>query len=286
MLAHIHDDVRARVDANAERRKGEKRIVWAHLQVIKCKVHHLPASRKTKPRDPFAGAAIEITPIVSNPMPIIKRVTAANTVRQFSRIFGWFQQCVYRSDGGTLVYSCISESLSRDVVSSAPNLLFLWMSTNQWNGLVVMVVAMVKVRASRSGNYLGSHVKDISLLTLLLAPALLVAGRGTFDTTVEPYTRIASSFSSSNASWIEKRGCCFILICYYIPDISKSRIGFLWHSTVSIVRWTMYGYRARACVCMRNLLFSMQFCWCCWCCSCLHHYYYWQQKRRVVYTAN
>lgn len=36
---------------------------------------------------------------------------------------------------------------------------------------------------------------------------------GTFDTTVDPYTRIASSFSSSNASWMEKRGCFIFLVC-------------------------------------------------------------------------
>lgn len=47
---------------------------------------------------------------------------------------------------------------------------------------------------------------------------------GTFDTTVDPYTRIASSFSSSNASWMEKRGCfifrfCFLFFWYVFSSI-------------------------------------------------------------------
>lgn len=49
---------------------------------------NLPAKRKTKPRDPFDGSAIEKIPIVTNTTPIINNVTAAKTVRQFSRIFG------------------------------------------------------------------------------------------------------------------------------------------------------------------------------------------------------
>lgn len=49
---------------------------------------NIPANRKTKPREPFAGFAIENIPIVTNTIPIINNVTAANTVRQFSRIFG------------------------------------------------------------------------------------------------------------------------------------------------------------------------------------------------------
>lgn len=36
---------------------------------------------------------------------------------------------------------------------------------------------------------------------------------GIFDTTVDPYTRIASSFSSSNASWMENRGCFIFGVC-------------------------------------------------------------------------
>lgn len=38
-------------------------------------------------------------------------------------------------------------------------------------------------------------------------PLLPLDALGIFDTTVDPYTRIASSFSSSNASCMENRGC-------------------------------------------------------------------------------
>lgn len=54
---------------------------------------------------------------------------------------------------------------------------------------------------------LGSHVNDNSFVValLLVYPAVLLAvplldALGILDTTVDPYTRIASSFSSSNAS--------------------------------------------------------------------------------------
>lgn len=97
----------------------EEKQIWKMVKWI------VPANRKTKPRDPFSGFAMEKMPIVTSPMPMMSSSTAANTVRQFSRIFGWFQQCVYKSVGGTLIYSCINESLSLEVVSSAPNLLFL-----------------------------------------------------------------------------------------------------------------------------------------------------------------
>lgn len=55
---------------------------------------------------------------------------------------------------------------------------------------------------------------------------------GTFDTTVDPYTRIASSFSSSNASWMEKRGCfifCFVFgfgMCVCVAVFILSSVQF------------------------------------------------------------
>lgn len=73
----------------------EQEIKINYIYNIKCSINTkinydqiLPANRKTKPREPFAGFAIEKMPNATSTIPIINSVTAANTVRQFSRIFG------------------------------------------------------------------------------------------------------------------------------------------------------------------------------------------------------
>lgn len=78
-----------------------------------------PATKNTTPCDVFCGSAMAKVPITNRPVPMMRSVKAARTVRQFSRTFGCRQQYVLVSSVGRLPYSWMSESLSRDVVSSA-----------------------------------------------------------------------------------------------------------------------------------------------------------------------
>lgn len=77
-----------------------------------------PATKNTTPCDLLCGSEIAYAPITTNPVPTISSVKAANTVRQFSLTFGCRQQYVFGSLVDRLPYSWISESLSREVVSS------------------------------------------------------------------------------------------------------------------------------------------------------------------------
>lgn len=81
--------------------------------------HIKPATKNTTPCEVFAGSATANVPITKSPVPTISKVTAANTVRQFSRTLGCRQQYVLTSSVDILPYSCIKESLSLEVVSSA-----------------------------------------------------------------------------------------------------------------------------------------------------------------------
>lgn len=81
--------------------------------------HIKPATKNTTPCELFAGSATANAPITTRNIPTKRRVTAANTVRQFSLTLGCLQQeVVVSSSDDILPYSCINESLSRDVVSS------------------------------------------------------------------------------------------------------------------------------------------------------------------------
>lgn len=51
-----------------------------------------PAKRKTVPCKPDWGAINVAMAVANRPIPIIKRVAAANTIRQFSLTFGWLKQ--------------------------------------------------------------------------------------------------------------------------------------------------------------------------------------------------
>lgn len=77
-----------------------------------------PATKNTTPWDLLCGSAIAYAPITTNPVPTIKSVKAAKTVLQFSLTFGCRQQYVFGSLVDRFPYSWISESLSREVVSS------------------------------------------------------------------------------------------------------------------------------------------------------------------------